>query len=487
MKPNLIVICLDTFRADLIDPATPADGSAAMAGAMGAVATPNLDALVRESVSFSSAFGEGQPTLQMRRAFFTGRRSFPWRYNFDRRGHWHHAPGWHKIPPEQDTLAEVLLSHGYFTGLVADTYHMFKPTMNYTRGFVTYDFIRGQETDNWRGGTLASIADELRTYTREPLDSPTLAHLAQYLYNQRGREREEDYQCARVFRSASRWLHDNAANAPFFLWIDSFDPHEPWDPPRAYADRYHAWEDEPGIEYIYPDNDASTDEEKARIKALYCGEVTFVDTWVGALLETVDALRLWDDTIVVFTSDHGTQLMDHGRFGKGAAEMHPFNTQIPLAIRHPDGPRGETVAPFVQSHDLMPTLLRLLEVPYANVDGQDAWALVTGEKEALRDHIVTGWAGFVEGNAGGRAAVRDDAWNYVVTVHEEDPEPELYDLRADPDEVTNVHDAHPDVVPRQRARLEAVLGQPLPARLNEVCDPSAAPLARYLRARTRPA
>jgi arylsulfatase A-like enzyme len=139
----------------------------------------------------------------------------------------------------------------------------------------------------------------------------------------------------------------------------------------------------------------------------------------------------------------------------------------------------------VQSHDLMPTLLRLLDIPYANVDGKDAWALVTGESDQLRDHIVSGWAGFVEGNAGGRAAVRDDDWNYVTTIHTEDPEPELYNLHADPNEVHNIHDTHPEVIERQRRRLEAVLGQPLPAKLNEVCDPSLSPLRIYLQKQSR--
>ena len=467
---NVVAIVLDTFRSDIIG-----EGKK-----LSFVNTPNLDALAAEGIVFERAFGEGQPTLQVRRAFFTGRRSFPWRYNFDRRGHWHHAPGWHKIPPEQDTLAEILVKRGYYTGMVADTYHMFKPTMNYARGFCTYDFVRGQETDNWRGGTLASIQDQLRKHTREPLDSPRILRLAQYLWNQRGRQREEDYQCARVFRSAMDWLDDNAANAPFFLWIDSFDPHEPWDPPRAYADRYHPYE---GIDYIYPNTDDSTPEEKERIKALYCGEVTLVDKWAGAFLEKVDALDLWQDTIVMLTSDHGTQLMDKNRFGKGAGEMHLFNTRILWTVRHPDGPRGTQVDAFVQSHDLLPTALRLLDVPYANVDGQDAWALVTGERNALRDHVVIGWASFVSGNAGGRASVRDDEWNYVVSVHEEDPDPELYHLPSDPDELHNVHGQHPRVVARQRTRLEAVVGQPIPAQLNEVCDSGPPPLAHFLRAR----
>ena len=472
---NLIVICLDTFRADLVGPGRK----------MSYVETPNLDRLASESVSFERAFGEGQPTLQMRRAFFTGRRSFPWRYNFDRRGHWHHAPGWHKIPPEQDTLAEILVERGYMTGLVADVYHMFKPTMNYTRGFCTYEFLRGQETDNWRGGTLDMIEAQMRRHSRDPEEGARRLALVQYLWNQRHRKRPEDYQCARVFRAAMDWLDDNAANAPFFLWIDSFDPHEPWDPPTEYADRYYRYgpEVERPIDFIYPNNRDATPEEQERTKALYCGEVTFVDEWVGAFLRKLSALDLWQDTIVMFTSDHGTQLCDQTRFGKGPDELHPFNTQIPWTIRHPDGPRGLTIDAFVQSHDLLPTVMRLLDVPYANVDGQDAWALVAGEREQLRDHAVIGWAGFVSGPAGGRASVRDDEWNYVVSVHEEDPHPELYHLASDPGEVHNVHDAHPEVAARQRRRLEAVVGQPLPAQLNEVCDPAPAAMAHFLRRR----
>jgi len=468
---NLIVVCLDTFRADLIGRKKK----------MGHVATPNLDAFAREAVSFDRAFGEAQPTLQMRRAFFTGRRSFPWRYNFDRRGHWHHAPGWHKIPPDQDTLAEILVKRGYFTGLVADTYHMFKPTMNFTRGFCNYEFIRGHEGDNWRGGSVPVIEEQLRKCTRGPLDLTRTSGLIQYLWNQRGRRSEEDYQCARVFLSAMRWLEDCAASAPFFLWVDCFSPHEPWDPPRQYADRYYPYD---GIDFIYPaySRDA-TPEEQERIKALYCGQVTFVDKWLGAFLSTVDDLRLWDDTVVIVTSDHGTELNDHTSFGKGPGEMHPFNTQILWYTRHPDGPGGRGIASLVQSHDLMPTCLSLLAIPYANVDGEDAWALASGRRSMLRDHVVIGWAGFSAGNAGGRASVRDDEWNYVVSIHEQDSEPELYHLPCDPGEMRNVHDEHPGIATRQRGRLEAVLGQPIPAQLNEVCDTGVAPLKALLQRR----
>ena len=464
---NVIVICLDTFRADIVG-----EGQK-----LSSVHTPNLDAFATQAVTFSHAFGEGQPTLQMRRSAFTGMRSFPWRWNFDRRGHWHHAPGWHKIPPEQDTLAEILLDRGYFTGLVADTYHMFKPTMNYTRGFVTYEFVRGQETDNWRGGTLEMIEDELRRCLPDPSEAAKHPHLLTYLFNMRGREREEDYLCARVFRTAAQWLDDNAANAPFFLWVDSFDPHEPWDPPRPYATRYKP--DYEGTDPIYPFLIPDpTPDQKDWIKALYFGEVTFVDKWVGHLLDKIDRLKLWDDTLVIVTSDHGTQMFDHGVVGKSASHMHPYNTRLNWLLRHPGGPSGATVDGLVQAHDIPATILARLGVPHPT-EGLDAWPLVTGEAQAIRDHVVTGWATFCNGRATARASARDAGWNYVVGIGYDDPQPELYDLHADPEEDTNVVAHHPDIVALQRRRIEQVIGQKLPGLMNECCDAGPSPSSIY--------
>ncbi len=468
-QPNVICICLDTFRADILT------------GKLSSVVhTPNIDRLASEGVTFTQAFGEGQPTLQMRRSAFTGERSFPWRYNFDRRGHWHHAAGWHKIPPEQSTLAEVLLEQGYLTGMVADTYHMFKPTMNYSRGFVTYDFIRGQESDNWKSARKSLLEERMKQHTREPLDWERNATLVQYLANNQNREREEDYSAARVFLRSGEWLEENQDNQPFFLWVDSFDPHEPWDPPKKYADMYYP--DYQGKDFILPNaawqNGTPTAEEIERIKALYYGEVTFVDRWIGHLLDKLRALGLYDNTIIMLCSDHGTQMMDLGKIGKGPDYLQPFNTQIAWVIRHPEGPTNKQVSGFVQAHDIFPTVLGLLDIPCQSAGG-NAWELVTNKGASIRDHVVIGWAGWSEGNAVGRVSVRDDEWNYVTTVGADGPS-ELYHLPEDADESKNVADRYLEVVAKQRRRIEAVIGQPLPGRFNEVCDLAPAPISVYL-------
>ncbi len=472
---NVIAIVLDTFRSDIIGPGKK----------LSHVETPHLDRLAAESVVFDNAFGEGQPTLQIRRAFFTGQRSFPFVYNFDRRGHWHHQPGWHKIPPHQDTISEILTDRGYCAGLISDVYHMFKPTMNYWRGFTSYEFIRGQESDNWKGGTPAMVAEQLRRHVRNPDNLTGNETLYQYLLNQRFRKTEDDYQCARVFRTAADWLEHNSSNKPFLLWVEAFDPHEPWDPPASYADRYCP--DYDGLDFIMPGalGQDPSPKEIERTKALYCGEVTFVDRWVGHLIEKVDQLGLRQDTSIIVLSDHGTQIWDHGRFGKGGGNMRAYNTGIVWQMRFPDG-RHKTLDAFVQSHDLMPTILDILGVPFSRAEGSSVMPLVRGEVDSLRDPIIIGWADASDGNARAYASVRTSKWNYVTPVHAEEGRESLFDLETDPAEDTNVIDAHAETARELRSHVEGVVGRQLPARLNEVCDPEPAPMRRYLHARNRP-
>lgn len=459
---NVVVICIDTLRADIVQHTYPVR-----------VATPSLDALAAESAVFTAAFGEGEPTIPVRRAFFTGMRSFPWRFDFDTAGLWPTGRGWHKIPPDQPTLAEVLLQHGYKTALISDTYHTFKPTMNFTRGFVTYEFIRGQESDNWQGGTIASIAEQARRHVPAELHPAEHAVLLAYLFNNRARRSADDWTSARVFRTALDWLDANHRDTPFFLWVESFDPHEPWDPPRAYADRYYPDLGPEGRDYIFPQLAPQMSAAEAeRVKALYFGEVTFVDHWIGRLTEQLHALRLLDDTLVMVVSDHGTELLDHGRFSKSAPHLFAHNTQLVWFIRHPEGAgRGQAIDAFVQDHDLFPTILDILGLPPAKVDGQSAWPLLTGAPTPRRDHIITGWGSY--------AAVRDREWNYTVNFEEPTAATHLYHLPTDPLELRDVAADHPGVLAQKRATLEAFLDQPLPARLPDRLYPSNAPIRAY--------
>ena len=462
---NCIVICLDTFRADCIR----------HLGAHASMQTPTLDAMARDGVWFENAFAEALPTVPARRSLFTGIRGFPWRWTIDTTGSSPGAPGmpgWHGVPPHQQTLAERLSRAGYATGLVADTYHLFKPTMNFTRGFMNWEFFRGQEADPYRLGTEAELQAE--RYTHDPGNVPF--GLRQWLWNVKDRKTEEDFTFAKCMRRAIQFIDDSRDQHPFFLWVDSFEAHEPWHPPFSYADAYM---DEPwsGIEPIQPRGEPLSAAEQERVKALYYGSITFIDKWIGVLLNHLADSGLLDETIIVFTSDHGTQMNEHGEFGKSQRHMNAYNTRVNMLVRHPAGPRDTVVTPFVQHIDVAPTILDWLEVPHDRLDGENMWPVATGERDSLRDWSLTVWAY--------EASVRDHTWNAVVNIQESDPQWKLYRIDADRDNFDDVAAQHPDVVAQQRARLEGFLGEPLPARLPGQHPGSPYPLMDFNAARTR--
>lgn len=460
---NLVVICLDTFRYDCLNHKVPWP-----------VYLPNLDRLRAESIVYQKAYPEGLPTIPVRRAYFTGERSFPWRFGYDTKGSWPTGRGWHKIPPEQPTLAEMLLESGYQTGLVADTYHLFKPTGNFTRGFLAYEFVRGYETDNYRAGRISP--ETLRRFVKNP-DPAANPVLVQYLLNIEGRVREQDWTTAQVFLRASDFVLSASRQQPFFLWVDSFAPHEPWDPPRPYLMLYgQDPEDESILTPIYPVGYTSKDltaQEIARTQALYLAYLTFVDRWVGYLLDTLDRTGLSQNTVVMLVNDHGTELMDHGQFSKAPHRLFDHNTHMVWMIRYPGEPPHVSEA-FVQSHDLFPTAMELLGVHPRPVAGRSVWGLRHATAQQGRQAVVIGW--------GSHASVRTEEWNFVVNF-EKPEERSLYHVARDPEERDNVVEQYPETATVLQRMLEELLGQPLPARLSDEVRPSDAPVRTYYQSR----
>ena len=444
---NVVVICCDTFRYDMIRHPI--------------VRVPNIDRLAAEGITFTGAMAEGLPTIQARRTCFTGIRSFPWRFAMGSRGLNPSIPGWHRIPDEQTTLSEYLLEKGVISGLVADTYHMFKPTQNFTRGFSSWTFIRGQEGDPVRSGPLSAV--DVSPYHPEGINDPLRwPTLTQYLLNMLDRKIEQDYLPARVFQRAADWLSENVDNAPWMLWIDSFAPHERWDPPMEFADEYY--ETTKSRNYIQPQLINTTNpspEEIERTKALYYGYVTFVDKWIGRFLDRLKQLALADDTAVIFTSDHGTELWDKGQFGKSANRLYGYNTRIPLIVRLPDkAGAGTKRDDIVQHQDVLPTIAKLMGHPVPKdlpLDGRDF--LDPGSIPVKK--AIIGWAGNV--------SVRDGNWNMIIDYTGHTDRKELYDLNADPAESNNVYHQRPEVVAECTDCLQETLG-PLPYAIQHTGD-----------------
>ena len=438
MPLNLVVIIADTFRADHL-------------GCYGNdwIKTPNFDRLAREGVVFTNCYADGLPTIPERRVLFTGKSIVPMEVH----------GGWTPLRDEDISLPEVLKEHGFRTAFIADTFHYFKPKMNFHRGFDSWQWIRGQETDLWQSGPEEKF-DPKKHMPEHLWNENYDRQMRQYLMNTQDIRGEEDYFCARSFRTAMTWLERNRNTSPFMLWIDTFDPHEPWDAPerfqKMYCDQY------PCERFLFGygvRNEDIRDEDLPAIRGLYAAEVSFVDMWFGRLLTRMEELGLMEDTLILFSTDHGTHLGEEGYVQKAPpGPLNSFVAQLPLIVRHPDTAyAGRRVDELVSSIDCMPTLLELLSIEdRPEMDGENAWALVTGESDTIHERVFTQFGPF--------AAVRDRTWHYFQHTKGEksDTVPCLYDLEDDPGERHNVVDQHPEVVREMRGYLEKRLGISLP-------------------------
>jgi arylsulfatase A-like enzyme len=276
---------------------------------------------------------------------------------------------------------------------------------------------------------------------------------------------EEDTFVARTMRDACRWLERNYTHERFFLYVDTFDPHEPWDPPQHYRDMY-----DPGYEgevVDHPLNDYDdylTPEELRHCQALYAGEVTLVDTWLGQLFETIERLGLYEDTAVIFLSDHGHYIGDHGRVGKGGHgpdgpwPYYQEVSHIVLMGRVPGAVPGQRINALVQPVDIMPTVLELagLRAP-EGIQGISLAPLFYGGETRKRDIVVTSPGLPEDAERAECSTITDGRW--ALQYRGPRYPAELHDLEADPFQQCNLYQSHSQHAKRLHRAYLDLLGQ----------------------------
>ena len=433
-RPNVVVIVADTFRRDHL-------------GAYGNpfIRTPHLDEFARSSVVFDRHVISSFPTMPARADILTGTFSYA-------------HMGWEPLPRHLATLPEVMSKAGYLTMGVVDTPFFIRNGFGYDRGFDDFVWVRGQ-------------GDDTRPHERADARSVWRS--------------EEDRLVARTMTEAERWLerhHDER----FFLYVDTWDPHEPWDAPDYYTARYR---DGYAGEQIYPAYGNWKAAGLARDDldlghATYCGEVSMVDFWIGRLLAKLDALGLRENTLVFFTSDHGFYFGEHDFFGKAewvhepeasvtedsslpdwladswllTVERSPLYkelTNVPLMVRGPGLEPGRRSA-MTTAPDLAPTIMELAGLGGlpTTMTGDSFGGVLTGSRDEHRPFVVSSWPlylaqGEIVTAIDSKARRIADYLPITVTTPERslilggpDDEPELYDLAHDPGERENVWRTH---------------------------------------------
>jgi len=181
-----------------------------------------------------------------------------------------------------------------------------------------------------------------------------------------------------------------------------------------------------------------TPEELNHIKMLYAGKVTLCDHWIGRLLDKVKEMGMYDDTMIIFTTDHGAPFGEHGTIKKAEPGLYEELVHIPLIIRHPEGlGSGKRFDAMVETTEIFPTILDFLNVRQPpRIHGKSLLPLMAGEVESIRDYAYMGY--FKQ-----TWRVSDKEWNFILDLRKGKSN-ELYNLKDDPGEQKNLISENPD-------------------------------------------
>jgi arylsulfatase A-like enzyme len=439
-RPNILLLSIDTLRGDHCS-----------FNGYHRRTTPNLDRLAEESVVFSNAFSCSPITLPSLSSIMTGK--YP--QNHGARDNLNYL-----LSEKNLTLAEILTEEGYTTGAVVAN-RVIRSTRKLNQGFGYYG----------------------ESFVYDQLSYLIPGLLARKVFLERtGLESLWHWKLGAGYCTdlALRWLKMHHRER-FFLWVHYMDPHCPYDPPKVFADKFETsgrtWFT---ANFTYGDynriyeNLPPTEEEIAGIHRLYDGEILYTDHEIGRFMETVERLGLLENTVIIFTSDHGEGLGDeHYWYGGHTHFLFSEDLNVPLFIRFPDRRSKVTVNTTLSNIDIFATVLDIVGILEEYSEGIDAVSALpvtegtgdedpppifaeSGERlafdprriEAIKEggenpyrlvpkqkRSLTRELGLEVLNEKKLRAVIDGEWKLMYTPANEEREHfELYNLRKDPNE-----------------------------------------------------
>lgn len=420
--PNVVLIVLDTMRADAL-------------GAYGAPGnpTPNLDGLAARGVLFENASSTASWTLPATASLMTGRRpselSADWLTPLDK----HHR-----------TLAEALRSCGYATGGFVANYKYATAETGLARGFARYDS---------HSYSLAEFA-ACTAIGRTLFFSRVLPNFGCYSDPVRR-------SAAEINERYLAWSSRNG-DRPHFAFLNYLDVHDPYAAPLSFVSRKPSGPDERSLLrfWWFLERDSLTASEGQLARDAYADCVRYLDAQIGSLVEALEAHGELDNTIIIVTADHGEHFGEHDLWLHGNSLYEPL-VHVPLIVAAPGAvPAGRRVATPVSIGDVPATVTELLHVKQQSWPGESLASLWDDGpvsprpvySEVLSPPVCPPCQGASPIFRGSMRAVRSGDYKYIRNL---DGGEELFDLAADPDELTNLVavPAHQPDLERLRALL----------------------------------
>lgn len=461
MRPNVLMITCDQLRKDALgcydNPV---------------VKTPNIDCIAQEGIIFDQMYVANPACAPSRGAIATGR--YPWVNGL---------MGNDGILPEDEmTIMEALRRFGYKTygtGKMHLTPQFFDPRNEFDKDeemehiavnpqpepweFPHYGFDKGYFSEDNRVGPYAEYLKE-RGY--DPFADPHSFTYGQHV-TVRSAYPEEHHQTTWVGDQSLEFLHNHPEDKPFFMWTSFVHPHHPFNPPAPYDTMYdpddmplplrseaeiEGWPEKYKEKHTKKGKDKGheavglnifEDGDWKRIKAYYYGMISLIDKQVGKILDLLEKRDMLDNTIIIFTADHGELLGDHNLLFKGA--FYDCVTNVPFLLRLPGKEySGQKRKAFCQNIDILPTIMELTgkDIP-EGVQGKSLLPLVKDEQAKNYDHVFMA-----------RKMVRTETARLVW--HGKGKRGELYDLTSDPDCFENLWN-EPDAAELQREMMELLI------------------------------
>ncbi|MHA1149781.1 MAG: sulfatase [Promethearchaeota archaeon] len=384
---NVILILLDSLNKSYIQPYGNTK-----------VETKNLQKLAEKGVVFENHFIGSAPCMPARRELFSGRKNeFLWKF-------------WGCMEPFDRHIAIEARNLGAKTAIITDHYHYWEMgtgIYGYSENYMESRMIRGHEYDAASTETLED-PEEYPEWVKSYLKwRPPASENVQYYRNVKHFKEESDFHGPKVMQEACDWLDKNHSHGKFFLHIESFDPHEPWFIPEPYRSMYGPYNEKFTCWPPYQNRKMfkefikqATDEELTFIRDQYCGKVTMVDRWLGKVFDKLNEYNLWENTMVILTTDHGHALAEPEKKIVQYAKSHPLFedvANIPLIIYHPKIEGGKRIkSTFSTIVDLRATILDALGAKKRKkilVDGKSLIPVLKGKIESIRDYILYGTFG----------------------------------------------------------------------------------------------
>lgn len=432
-KPNILILMPDQLRADCMSCAGHPN-----------IKTPNMDRLAVEGMRFTQAATVSPICMPARASFASG--LYPHNH-----GMWTNSG---EMPADDETFFQLLQRAGYYTAHIGKADYYPHWSVNHLREREWYMHARGLEYVHEVKGPHASC--DSSSYMTDYWESKNLWEIYQQDYRERDEAGDgmvrpsplpvEDFLDSYVGRQAVNFIRNYQETRPLCLFVGFGGPHEPWDAPGEYALIYNPAKMPSPIPVTKRSRhlpDWINDKEDFRvwppealanipkIQANYYGKISLIDDWVGKILEAYSNRGWLDDLLVVFWSDHGEMLGDHGRFYKST--FFESVVKVPLILRWPGRISVNTVSSsLAEITDVFPTLLEAVKCPSSHrCLGRSLWPVIHSPEAKIHDFQLSEI--YEEGH---HIMIRSRTRKYVV-----DGEARgfmLYDLENDPYEHNNL-------------------------------------------------